>query len=77
MRQKVDYSNSGRNAAAQYHVRRFNTDPAVDAIAEEVPWKVTRYDRTTKGYAVPTARFGHGYTVVSRSSHDTLPGRLS
>ncbi|CAB1117012.1 unnamed protein product [Ectocarpus sp. CCAP 1310/34] len=62
---KVNHSNSSRNAAAHY-ARRFNMDLAIDALAEEIPWDVTRFDRRLKKYVVETVKAGSGCSAVLR-----------
>ncbi|CAB1100697.1 unnamed protein product [Ectocarpus sp. CCAP 1310/34] len=73
---KVNHSNSGRNAAAHY-ARRFNMDLAIDALDEEIPWEVTRFDRRLKKYIVETVMAGSGCSAVLRSLGDDLPRGLS
>lgn len=75
-RKKVNASNANRNAAAHY-ARRFNMDMAIDALAEGVPWEVTRFDRGTKDYVVQTVSPGAGCTAVLRMLGGVLPGGLS
>ncbi|CAB1097495.1 unnamed protein product [Ectocarpus sp. CCAP 1310/34] len=73
---KVNHSNSGRNAAAHF-ARRFNMDLAIDALAEETPRQVTRFDRRLKKYVMETVKAGSGCSAVLRSLGDVLPGGLS
>ncbi|CAB1102334.1 unnamed protein product [Ectocarpus sp. CCAP 1310/34] len=73
---KVNHSTSGCNAAAHY-VRRLNMDLAIDALAEEIPWDVTRFDRRLKKYVVETVKAGSGCSAVLRSLGHVLPGGLS
>ena len=73
---KVNRSNNRHQAAAHY-VRRFNMDLAVTALAEGIPWKLTRFDRSLKQHVVETVQPGPGCSAVLQSLNDVLPGGVS
>ena len=75
-RKRVNASSSNRNAALHY-ARRSNMDLAIVALAEGVPWQLTRFDRGRKHYVVQTVTPGAGCTAVLRMLGDALPGGLS
>lgn len=52
-------------------------DLAIVALAEGVPWQLTRYHRGDRRYVVETVTAGAGCTAVLRMLGDALPGGLS